>query len=43
MYMTVGVLLKRLASGVHGISHIIIDEVHERDVNTDFLLVVLRS
>lgn len=42
MYMTVGVLLKRLASGLHGISHMIIDEVHERDVNTDFLLVVVR-
>ncbi|CAD7937740.1 unnamed protein product [Amoebophrya sp. A25] len=42
VYMTVGVLLKRLAAGLHGISHVIIDEVHERDVNTDFLLIVLR-
>ena len=41
-YMTVGVLLKRLAAGLHGISHVILDEVHERDVNTDFLLIVLR-
>ncbi|CAD7960544.1 unnamed protein product [Amoebophrya sp. A120] len=41
-YMTVGVLLKRLAAGLHGVSHVIVDEVHERDVNTDFLLIVLR-
>eukprot|EP00392_Amoebophrya_sp_AT5.2_P000427 g428.t1 len=41
-YMTVGVLLKRLAAGLHGISHVIVDEVHERDCNTDFLLIVLR-
>jgi len=26
-----------------GISHVLIDEVHERDINTDFLLVLLRD
>lgn len=26
-----------------GISHIIIDEVHERDINTDLLLIILRD
>ena len=26
-----------------GISHIIVDEVHERDLNNDFLLVVLKN
>jgi HrpA-like RNA helicase len=26
-----------------GVSHVIIDEVHERDVDTDFLLVVIRE
>ena len=26
-----------------GISHVMIDEVHERDINTDFLLVLLRA
>lgn len=40
---TVGVLLRRLENGLRGISHIIVDEIHERDVNTDFLLVVLRD
>eukprot|EP00982_Pelagococcus_subviridis_P011803 31121-Pelagococcus_subviridis.AAC.2 len=28
---------------LEGISHVMIDEVHERDINTDFLLVLLRS
>lgn len=40
---TVGVLLRRLENGLRGISHIIVDEIHERDVDTDFLLVVLRD
>jgi len=42
MYMTVGILLRKLESGLHGVSHIFIDEVHERDLNTDFLLVVVK-
>uniref|UniRef100_F1KSG6 RNA helicase n=1 Tax=Ascaris suum TaxID=6253 RepID=F1KSG6_ASCSU len=43
MFMTVGVLLRKLESGLRGITHIIIDEIHERDINTDFVLVVLRE
>lgn len=43
LFCTVGVLLRRLEGGLRGISHIIVDEIHERDVNTDFLLVVLRD
>lgn len=31
------------ADGLAGVSHVIIDEVHERDVDTDFLLVVIRE
>lgn len=26
-----------------GISHVVVDEVHERDINTDLLLALLRS
>jgi HrpA-like RNA helicase len=26
-----------------GVSHLVIDEVHERDLDTDFLLTVLRE
>ena len=26
-----------------GISHVFVDEVHERDINTDFLLIVLKN
>ena len=42
MFCTVGVLLRKLEAGLRGVSHVIIDEIHERDVNTDFLLVVVR-
>lgn len=43
-YMTTGLLLKRLhRGGLAGISHVIVDEVHERDLNNDLLLAVLRA
>lgn len=44
-FMTPGVLLRKLASDstLSGYSHVVIDEVHERDRNTDFLLIVLRD
>ncbi|XP_075278778.1 ATP-dependent RNA helicase A isoform X2 [Opisthocomus hoazin] len=38
-----GVLLRKVEAGIRGISHVIVDEIHERDINTDFLLVVLRD
>ncbi|CDW53630.1 dosage compensation regulator [Trichuris trichiura] len=38
-----GVLLRRMENGLQGVSHIIVDEVHERDVDTDFLLIILRD
>jgi len=38
-----GVLLRKLEAGLRGVSHVIVDEIHERDINTDFLLVVLRD
>lgn len=43
LFCTVGVLLRKLEAGLRGVSHVIIDEIHERDVNTDFLLVVVRD
>lgn len=45
LFLTVGVLLKKLQSNptLKGISHVVVDEVHERDVNTDLLLALLRS
>ena len=30
---TAGVLLRKLESGLMGVSHVIVDEVHERDIN----------
>lgn len=45
LFLTVGVLLKKLQSNptLRGISHVVVDEVHERDINTDLLLALLRS
>lgn len=45
LFLTVGVLLKKLQSNpsLLGISHVVVDEVHERDINTDLLLALLRS
>ncbi len=48
--MTVGILLKRLQSALESnelsffdtITHFVIDEVHERDIDTDLLLVILK-
>lgn len=39
-----GVLLRKLQSNpwLRGVSHVLVDEVHERDVNTDVLLALLR-
>mmetsp|Transcript_16067 Transcript_16067/g.49106 ORF Transcript_16067/g.49106 Transcript_16067/m.49106 type:complete len:371 (-) Transcript_16067:650-1762(-) len=44
-FMTPGVLLRRLASDptLSAVTHVVIDEVHERDQNTEFLLIVLRD
>ncbi|KAI6031829.1 P-loop containing nucleoside triphosphate hydrolase protein [Pisolithus microcarpus] len=51
-FCTIGVLLRRIQSAMteggiaaaklDEITHIVVDEVHERDVDTDLLLVVLR-
>jgi HrpA-like RNA helicase len=39
-----GVLLRRLQGDclLKGVSHIFVDEIHERDINSDFLLIILR-
>jgi ATP-dependent RNA helicase DHX57 len=53
-FMTTGVLLRRLSSSASGaesdildaladITHIFVDEVHERSLDTDFLLALLRN
>ena len=41
---TTGILLRRMQvdSDLSTISHVFVDEVHERDLNTDFLLIILR-
>ena len=47
MFCTNGVLLRKLTSDragcLAGVTHIIVDEVHERDKFADFLLIILRD
>lgn len=44
VFCTTGILLRQLQSGLPaGVTHILVDEVHERNVDTDFLLAVLRQ
>ena len=45
MYCTTGILLRKFLNNRNlvGISHIIIDEVHERSVEIDFLLIILKN
>lgn len=45
LYCTTGILLRHFQtdSNLSKFSHIILDEVHERDVNTDLLMNLVRS
>ncbi|KAF2173885.1 hypothetical protein M409DRAFT_62112 [Zasmidium cellare ATCC 36951] len=45
VYATVGIVLRMLenSDGLSDITHLVIDEVHERSIDTDFLLIVLKS
>ncbi|KAJ3415050.1 ATP-dependent RNA helicase dhx29 [Chytridiales sp. JEL 0842] len=43
-FATTGILLRRLESDpdLAGVSHVVVDEVHERSLDSDFLLILLR-
>ena len=45
LFCTTGILLRRLQSDpdLNGVTHVVVDEVHERDLLSDFLLVILRA
>ena len=41
-YVTTGLLLRRLREGLGGVTHVVVDEVHERSVDTDLVLLWLK-
>ncbi|KAH9519541.1 ATPdependent RNA helicase [Bulinus truncatus] len=45
LFCTIGIILRRLERDtlLNGVTHIIIDEVHERSEESDFLLMILRD
>ncbi|MCJ1397878.1 hypothetical protein MMC11_001074 [Xylographa trunciseda] len=45
VYATTGIVMRMLEGGndLHEITHLILDEVHERTIDSDFLLIVLRK
>ena len=46
LFCTTGVVLRKLGSGdtdLEGVSHVIVDEAHERGVDTDLLICLLRE
>ncbi|XP_031498621.1 DExH-box ATP-dependent RNA helicase DExH1 isoform X2 [Nymphaea colorata] len=45
LFCTTGVLLRRLVQEpeLSGVSHLLVDEIHERGINEDFLLIILRD
>ncbi|KAK9060030.1 hypothetical protein SSX86_020734 [Deinandra increscens subsp. villosa] len=45
LFCTTGILLRRLLvdRNLKGVTHVIVDEIHERGMNEDFLLIVLKE
>ncbi|KAI7992631.1 DExH-box ATP-dependent RNA helicase DExH1 [Camellia lanceoleosa] len=45
LFCTTGVLLRKLVQDpvLTGVSHLLVDEIHERGMNEDFLLIILRD
>ena len=44
VYLTTGIVMRMLegSSDLHEVTHLVLDEVHERSIDSDFLLIVLK-
>lgn len=44
VYATIGIVMRMLegSNDLHEVTHLVLDEVHERSIDSDFLLIVLR-
>lgn len=36
-------MIRKLRKGLIGVSHIVVDEIHERHADSDFLLIILKE
>ncbi|KAK7280406.1 hypothetical protein RJT34_25470 [Clitoria ternatea] len=45
LFCTTGILLRRLLAdgNLKGVTHVIVDEIHERGMNEDFMLIILKE
>ena len=45
LFCTTGILLQRMETdpALREISHLVLDEIHERDVTSDFIMTILKD
>ena len=42
LYVLLGTLLRKLDNGMRGVSHVFVDEIHERDLNVSIIKFIPR-
>ncbi|XP_025425468.1 ATP-dependent RNA helicase A-like isoform X1 [Sipha flava] len=43
LFCTTEILIRKLKNGLIGVSHVIVDEIHERRADSEFLLIILKN